>query len=291
MKSIEIFTTEANGDYALLDSGQGEKLEKYGEVVLSRPDPQALWLKQKTTELWRDAQASFERNSLFAKWHFKMGTPKEWIINFLDLRFLVRPTAFKHTGLFPEQGANWLWTEEKIKKADRPISVLNLFGYTGGATLACLRAGASVCHVDGSKTAIEWAQKNAELSGLKDKPVRFLVDDVRKFVEREIRRGNKYDAIIMDPPTFGHGAKKEVWKIETDLLPLLNNVQKILSDKPLFIIINGYAAGYSALAYQNILNPIVKKYGGKIESGELAIREMGETGRLLPAGISARWSS
>jgi len=291
MKSIEIFTTEADGDYALLDSGNGEKLEKYGDFVLSRPDPQALWLKQKPNDLWRSAQASFERNSLFAKWHFKMGTPKEWVVTFMNLKFLVRPTAFKHTGLFPEQGANWNLLEGKIKTADRPISVLNLFGYTGGATLACLRAGASVCHIDGSKTAIDWAQKNTELSGLKDKPVRFLVDDVRKFVEREIRRGNKYDAIIMDPPTFGHGAKKEVWQLEKDLMPLLTNVQKILSDKPLFIIVNGYAAGYSAIAYQNILAEFVGKWGGQLESGELALKETGEAGRLLPAGISTRWSN
>jgi 23S rRNA (cytosine1962-C5)-methyltransferase len=189
--------------------------------------------------------------------------------------------------LFPEQAANWKWIRQKISTAGRPIKVLNLFGYTGGATLAALLGGAEVTHVDGSKTAVNWAQKNMELSGLKDKPGRFLVDDARGFVQREIRRGSKYDAIIMDPPAFGRGAKDEIWKIEEDLIPLLISCQKILSDNPLFIIINGYSAGYSALAYENVLEPIVKKYGGEIEMGELTLAE--KSGRLLPAGIFARW--
>ena len=212
----------------------------------------------------------------------------EWQIGFGDLKFNIKPTAFKHTGVFPEQEPNWQWTIEKIKKAGRPIKVLNLFGYTGGATLACLSAGAEVVHVDGSKAAINWAKENAELSGLDKKPVRWIIDDARKFVLREIKRGEKYDGIIMDPPSFGRGGKGEIWKIEDELLNLLENCLKILSDNPLFFLVNGYAAGYSAQAYKNALTPIVEKFGGEMEIGELTIEES-KSGRLLPCGIFARW--
>ena len=289
MKKLEVMVTGPSADYELLDSGEGEKLERYGKVVLSRPDPQALWRRNLPLSQWKEADAFFYRSEEKSGWKVKMGMPKEWIIELADLKFLIKPTSFKHTGIFPEQATNWGWVREKIKKQDRPIKVLNLFGYTGGATLAAALDGAEVTNIDGSKTVVTWAQKNAEMSGLKDKPIRWLVDDARAFVQKEIRRGNKYDAIIMDPPAFGHGAKEEVWKIEDDLLPLLDACQKILSDKPLFFLVNGYSAGYSAVGYENALQPIVKTFGGVVEIGELTIAE--KTGRLLPAGIFARWSS
>jgi 23S rRNA (cytosine1962-C5)-methyltransferase len=283
-----ILKTTKQKDYQLLDSGNGEKLEQYGSYVLRRPDPEALWEKSKN-ELWNNVDLQFIRNGTKTKWVSKDGTPKNWDISFGYLNFSIRPTSFKHTGLFPEQLPNWQWTENIIKKENRKISVLNLFGYTGGATLACAKAGAEVCHVDGSKTAVEWARINAELSGLKDAPIRWIVDDVLVFLKREIKRGRKYDAIIMDPPSFGHGPKDELWKIEEHFLLLMKLFKEILSDDPLFIIINGYTAGYSAIAYENNLKDIMKEYKGQIEIGELTIEETGGE-RLLPCGIFARWS-
>ena len=205
------------------------------------------------------------------------------------VEFFIKPTAFKHTGLFPEQEPNWQWIINNIKMAKRPVSVLNLFGYTGGATLAALSAGAQVAHVDGSKSAITWAKENAVVSGLAGKPVRWILDDAREFVKREIRREVRYDGIVMDPPVFGHGPKKELWKIEDDFLGLMKICGEVLSKSPVFFLINGYSAGYSSIAYENNLSPLVEKFGGEIEKGELAIEES-ETGRLLPAGIFARWS-
>lgn len=289
MNTIKILRTEPARGYELLDSGEGEKLERFGDFVLRRPDPQALWLKNKSEEVWKSADASFSRESDNAKWKMRAEMPKEWVISFADLNFVVKPTAFKHTGIFPEQEPNWSWIKEKVQSAGRPIRVLNLFAYTGGATLAALSAGAEVTHVDSSKSAITWAKRNAEESKLADKKVRFIEEDARKFVIREIKRGNKYDAIIMDPPAFGHGANNEVWKIEEDFLALVDSCEKILSDNPLFFLINGYSAGYSALAYENNLAHILKKFGGQVESGELALVES-SSGRLLPAGIFSRWS-
>ena len=205
------------------------------------------------------------------------------------MSFFIKPTAFKHTGLFPEQEPNWQWIINNIKMAKRPVSVLNLFGYTGGAMLAALSAGAQVAHVDGSKSAITWAKENAVVSGLAGKPVRWILDDAREFVKREIRREVRYDGIVMDPPVFGHGPKKELWKIEDDFLGLMKICGEVLSKSPVFFLINGYSAGYSSIAYENNLSPLVEKFGGEIEKGELAIEES-ETGRLLPAGIFARWS-
>ncbi len=305
MNNYKILKTKASKDYELLDSGDGEKLERFGDWVLRRPDPQVLWSKNRDLKEWKNAHASFLREGDNAKWRMKENIPSEWFIKMLtspdlgsDLTFLIKPTAFKHTGLFPEQEPNWEFIKSKVKsykviksekKDNTPIKVLNLFGYTGGASLAALQAGAEVVHVDSSKSAITWAKQNAEASGLADKSVRWIEDDARKFVQREIKRGNKYDAIIMDPPAFGHGANKEIWKIEEDFLNLLNICFQILSDKPLFILINGYSAGYSAIAYENCLAPLIKKYGGQIECGELTIEES-KSGRLLPAGIFARWS-
>ena len=291
MNNLKILKTLASAGYELLDSGEGEKLERYGKFVLSRPDPQALWEKRLPIAEWQKADAVFAHIGIKGGWKKKPNVPEKWKIEFGGLSFFVKPTAFKHTGLFPEQEPNWRWIIGKIKSAklNRPISVLNLFGYTGGATLAALSAGASVAHIDGSKSAIIWAKENAALSGLADKPVRWILDDAREFVKREIRRGVHYDGIVMDPPAFGHGPKKELWKIEDDFLGFMKLCQEVLSDTPIFFLINGYSAGYSAIAYENNLSPLKEKFGGEIEKGELAIEESG-TNRLLPAGIFARWS-
>jgi 23S rRNA (cytosine1962-C5)-methyltransferase len=285
---IKTLTTKASRDYELLDSGAGEKLERFGQYILRRPDPQALWKKNLEEKEWKKADAYFLRVGETGKWRTKENTPKEWSVEIQDLKFLIKPTAFKHTGLFPEQESNWTWIIKKIQDSGRPIKVLNLFGYTGGATLAAAQARAEVVHVDSSKSAITWAKQNAELSGLSKAKIRWIEDDARKFIQREIKRGNKYDAVIMDPPAFGHGANKEIWKIEEDFVNLLDNCEQILSGDPLFVLVNGYSAGYSSIAYQNSLSSLVKKYGGQIESGELTIAES-QSGRFLPAGIFSRW--
>jgi len=291
-----ILKTVKQKEYELIDSGNGEKLEKYGEYILRRPDPEALWEKSKSFEIWNKADLKFERSGTKTKWIINNGVPKDWNINFGDLTFSIKPTTFKHTGLFPEQLPNWQWMEGVIKneelrikneKQNKKISVLNLFAYTGGATLACAASGAEVCHVDGSKMAVEWARVNAELSGLKDAAIRWMIEDVIVFLKREIKRGRKYDAIIMDPPSFGHGPSKELWKIEEHFLELMKLCKDLLSEDPLFILINGYTAGYSSIVYENNLRDMMKEYKGTIESGELVIEE--DSGKLLPAGIFARW--
>ncbi len=301
-----ILTTEPSKDYELLDSGGGEKLERFGLYTLRRPDPQALWAKALPEKEWKKANASFARLGESAKWKIKDALPSDWVMELGDLKFLIKPTAFKHTGLFPEQVSNWDFIKSKVESRNSgtkpgfapsdkarlcplPVKVLNLFGYTGGATLAAARAGAEVTHVDGSKSAITWARKNAELSGLAAAPIRWIEDDARKFVEREIKRGNKYDAVIMDPPAFGHGANNEVWKIEEDFLKLLTRCELLLTAEPLFVLVNGYAAGYSAVAYENCLTSLRQKFGGTTVSGELTIADS-HSGRPLPAGIFARWS-
>jgi 23S rRNA (cytosine1962-C5)-methyltransferase len=289
-----IFSTTPSRDYALLDSGDGEKLERYGKVVVSRPDPQALWKKQ-NPELWSKAQAVFTREGKNGGWKFMGKVPERWPIEFAGLKFWIRPTSFKHTGLFPEQAPNWDWMREIINVRHggegSPVSVLNLFGYTGGATLACAQAGAEVCHVDGSKVAITWGRDNAEASGLSAKPIRWILDDATVFVRREIKRGRKYDGIILDPPAFGHGPTGEMWKIEDHFVSFLDLCFQILSDKPLFFLINGYASGYSAVAYANNLGNLLARYGGAVEMGELTLQEESEEKRLLPCGIFARWKA
>jgi len=288
MSEYLILKTESSPLYELIDSGDGEKLERFGQIKVRRPDPQALWKKHAPKTDWDNADASYEREETKGIWKTSPGLPSEWKVTLGAFAFHVKLTPFKHTGVFPEQMQNWTWIEERIKNAGRKISVLNLFGYTGGATLAAAKAGADVTHVDGSKSAVTWAKKNAELSELSGKPIRWIEDDVRAFVKREIKRGVKYDAIIMDPPSFGRGAKGEVWKIEDDLQKLLDSCKEILSDKPLFVLINGYAAGYSALGYGNALRDMMKGYKGDTEAGELVIEEsLGK--RLLPAGICARF--
>ena len=289
-------------EYELLDSGDGKKLERYGKYIMSRPDPEALWKRNLGDKEWQESDLEFIRNGTKNKWIIKNGVPNNWDIVYGDLKFSIKPTSFKHIGLFPEQLPNWEWMSELIRCGKRPclkgsqgkasgsnsISVLNLFAYTGGATLACAKAGAEVAHVDASKNAVEWARKNAELSGLTDAPIRWLIEDVTLFLKREIKRGRKYDAIIMDPPAFGHGPKDELWKIEEDFLNLMNLCRQVLSDDPLFILINGYTAGYSSIVYQNNLMDLMKNYKGKVEGGELAIEET-KSKRLLPCGIFARW--
>lgn len=285
MDKLTLITKPSLG-YELLDSGREEKLERFGEVVLSRPDPQALWEKMLSAAEWAKAAGRFEREGRDGGWTGKL--QKEWPIEFAGFTFLIRPTSFKHVGLFPEQESNWRWSQDLIKGARREVSVLNLFGYTGAATLAAAAAGAQVTHVDASKTAVAWARENAKLSGLEERPVRWITEDVLKFVNREIKRGAKYDAIIMDPPAFGHGPGGELWKFEEHFLELVNLCRQLLSDKPLFVLMNGYAAGYSPLAFAYNLQEFQKRFGGAIEYGDLAIEQQGSD-RLLPCGIFARW--
>ena len=295
MDRITLITNPSAG-YELIDSGGEEKLERFSEVVLARPDPQALWEKKLATSDWGLANGKYEREGKDGKWVGKL--PKEWQVEFGGLKFLIKPTSFKHTGLFPEQLSNWQWGSELIKRQlalseverGREISVSNIFGYTGGATLASAQAGASVTHVDASKTAVAWARENAKLSGLEGKPIRWITEDALTFLKREIKRGVKYDAIVMDPPAFGHGPGGEVWKFEENFLELLKLVEQVLSEKPLFVLINGYAAGYSPLAFAYNLESFVKKFGGSIEYGDLNIAES-SSDRILPCGIFARWKA
>lgn len=284
---IEI--TKSQTAYELIDSGEGEKLERFGLYTLRRPDPQALWSKTLEESRWKKADAFYVRSGSKGQWQFKEGVPKEWQIQFSVLTLTISPTPFKHTGLFPEQLSNWLWMDNLIKNNKEKVKVLNLFGYTGGASLMCARAGAEVVHVDASKTAIGWGRENAKLSGLEDASIRWILDDAVEFVKREVKRGNKYDAILLDPPAFGHGPNGESWKIEEDFLPLLGHLKGLLSEQPLFFLINGYSSGYSSVAYKNNLLSFKEKYGGVLEEGELAIEES-KTGRLLPSGIFARWA-
>lgn len=293
MNQSHILILEPQKYYELIDSGQGEKLERLGEVVMIRPDPQALWLRSKP-ELWDKADVYYVRtDAKSGEWKRltdkAQKLPESWKIEFGGLNFEVYLSSFKHIGIFPEQLVNWKWFKEVIEKEKREISVLNLFGYTGGATLACVQAGATVTHVDSSKTSITNANKNAELSGLKDRSIRWILEDAYVFVKKELRRGKKYDAIIMDPPSFGHGTKGEVWKIEKQFTDLVEDALKLLSDNPTFFVINGYSAGYSPIAYANNILLLKERFGGEIEYGELAIQES-EGKRLLPAGIFARWS-
>lgn len=329
-----VLVTTPHKDYALIDSGDGMKLERYGDVRVARPDPQALWRKSLPEKEWMKADAYFRKEtskdstslkgakkreggdgdaargeeSERGKWVIaRPNLPETWPIVFGDMTFTIKLTPFKHTGIFPEQHNNWLWCREIIKDAIKNTStngggnkkseddtnkkptVLNLFGYTGGASLSAALGGAEVTHVDASRGAVTWANENAAASSLKDAPIRWILDDAAAFVKREIRRGKKYDAIIMDPPAFGRGAKGEIWKIEDCFLPLFEDCVKLLSDTPLFVVLNGYAAGYSSIAYENNMKILVDTYGGSVESGELTLEEEGPQKRLLPCGIVSRW--
>jgi 23S rRNA (cytosine1962-C5)-methyltransferase len=277
-------------DYEILDMANGEKVERWGNYTLRRPDPQIIWNEKQNEKIWDKVDASYHRsNKGGGYWEFNSKLPDKWQIKYKDLTFNIKTMGFKHTGLFPEQATNWEYMINKIKNSNRKINILNLFAYTGGATVACAYAGASVCHVDSSKGMILWAKENLEASNLEDKPVRFIVDDVIKFVEREIRRGNKYDAIIMDPPSFGRGTNGEVWHFEDSLYNLIKLCMKVLSDKPLFFLINSYTTGISPTVLENILNlTINKQYEGIVESGEIGL-PMTNSDLVLPCGIYGRW--
>lgn len=279
-------------DYKILDMADGQKLERWGNVILSRPDPQIIWKDKSFPKKWKEINAAYHRsNSGGGSWEYNKNMPKQWKIKYKNLTFNIKPMGFKHTGLFPEQAVNWDWMINKIKSEKREIKVLNLFAYTGGATVACSYAGAKVCHVDSSKGMTTWAKENLEASGLKDKPVRFIVDDVVKFVNREIRRGNKYDAIIMDPPSYGRGANGEVWQFENNIYDLVELCNNVLSDNPLFFLINSYTTGISCKVLEDILELTVNKYRkGRLESGEIGL-PMENSKLVLPCGIYGRWES
>lgn len=276
-------------DYEILDMANGEKLERWNQVILVRPDPQIIWKQKSFPEKWKNSNARYHRSSTGGgNWEYQKKMPEVWQLKYKELTFQIKPMGFKHTGLFPEQAVNWDWMISKIKEAKRPIKVLNLFAYTGGATVACSYAGASVCHVDSSKGMVAWAKENMLASDLQNRPVRYIVDDVIKFVNREIRRENQYDAIIMDPPSYGRGAGGEVWKFEENLPELIELCMKVLSDKPLFFLINSYTTGISSQVLENMLNLMIpKKYDRKITSGELGL-PMTNSSLVLPCGIFAR---
>lgn len=281
-------------EYKIIDAGNGEKLEIWKDIVLRRPDPQAIWPLQNTNELWKNPDGYYHRsNKGGGNWEFRKKLKDFWTINYKDLTFKVSPTNFKHTGLFPEQAINWDYAIEKIKNAKRPIKVLNLFAYTGAATMACSYAGAvEVVHVDAAKGMIEWAKENMKLSHLENNKIRFIVDDCLKFVQREYRRGNKYDVIIMDPPSYGRGPNGETWKFENNIYNLVNECMKILSDNPLFLLINSYTTGISSTVLENILKTtILKKYpNGKVEAGEIGLPIQNDN-LILPCGIYGRFES
>ena len=277
-------------DYEILDMANGEKLERWGNVVLIRPDPQIIWKNKSFPKKWDMANARYNRSSSGGGgWKYNKKMPENWQIKYKELTFNIKPMGFKHTGLFPEQAVNWDWMISKIKNAKREINVLNLFAYTGGATVACSYAGAKVCHVDSSKGMTAWAKENLATSGLADRPVRFIVDDVVKFVNREIRRGHKYDGIIMDPPSYGRGTNGEVWKFEDNIADLVELCSKVLSDNPLFFLINSYTTGISSAVLENILRLNIKKEG-KLSHGEIGL-PMTNSKLILPCGIYGRWES
>ena len=277
-------------DYEVIDTSTGEKLERWGDYILVRPDPQVIWNTPKNNTGWRKKNGHYHRSVKGGgEWEF-WNLPEEWSIHYKELTFHLKPFSFKHTGLFPEQAVNWDWFSELIRNAGRPIKVLNLFAYTGGATLSAAKAGANVTHVDASKGMVAWAKENAAASGLKDAPIRWLVDDCVKFVEREIRRGNQYDAIIIDPPSYGRGPKGEIWKIEESIYPFIELTTQILTDKPLFYLVNSYTTGLqpAVLTYM-IQTALVPRFGGVVESSEIGL-PVSSNGLVLPCGASGRWT-
>lgn len=313
-------------DYEIIDMANGEKLERWKNIKLVRPDPQIIWKDKSFPKEWDKANAIYRRsNKGGGGWSYKSKLPESWQVKYKELTFNIKPMGFKHTGLFPEQAVNWDWMISKIRKATssnvqiasqshesrklnlvaseksgdfsyaiknakRPIKVLNLFAYTGGASVACLYAGASVCHVDSSKGMVSWAKENVTSSGLQDRPIRYIVDDVVKFVNREIRRGNKYDAIIMDPPSYGRGASGEVWQFENNISDLISLCTNVLSDNPLFFLINSYTTGISSEVLGNLLKLNLRKYKGTISAGEIGL-PMSNSELVLPCGIYGRWES
>ena len=285
-----MWLADAWKDYEVLDTSGGEKLERWGKYVLVRPYPQVIWNTPKDDPLWRKYDARYARSSTGGGKWANLRLPEHWQVKYRELTFNVKPMNFKHTGVFPEQAANWDFIMETIRGAGRPINALNLFAYTGGATLACAAAGASVCHVDAAKGMVAWAKENAKSSGLEDRPIRWIVDDCAKFVEREIRRGRRYDAIIMDPPSYGRGPSGEIWKLEENLWPFVQLVSQVLSDKPLFVIINSYTTGLAPSVVGYIMDSIfTKRFGGHSECGELGL-PVKDSGLVLPCGSTGRWT-
>lgn len=277
-------------DYKLIDCTDSEKLESWGDIVLIRPDPQIIWKTDRKTSMWNSAHAHYHRSDKGGgQWNYKKKIPDSWQISYGNLKFNIKPTGFKHTGLFPEQAVNWDFMDGLIRNAGRPVSVLNLFAYTGGATLACANAGADVCHVDASKGMVAWARENAVSSGLGDKPIRWIVDDCEKFVAREIKRGRKYDAVIMDPPSYGRGPNQEVWKLEDCIYDLVKLCTNVLSDDPLFFLLNSYTTGLSPSVMAYILGEtITTKFGGKVSADEIGL-PVRESKLVLPCGSTAIW--
>ena len=275
-------------DYEVIDCSAGEKLERWGDYILVRPDPQVIWKTEKTEKGWRQKNAHYHRSAKGGgEWEF-FDLPKQWNIHYRNLTFQLKPFSFKHTGLFPEQAVNWDWCADKIKKAGRPVKVLNLFAYTGGATLSAAAARASVTHVDASKGMVTWAKENAAASGLKEASIRWLVDDCVKFVEREIRRENHYDAIIMDPPSYGRGPKGEIWKMEESIHSFLKLCTRLLSDQPLFVLINSYTTGLQPAVLAYLMEMELKKFGGKVTADEVGLPVV-SNGLILPCGASGRF--
>ena len=275
-------------DYEVLDCSKGEKLERWGDYILVRPDPQVIWDTPRKEKGWHKMNAHYHRSKKGGgEWEF-FDLPQQWSIHYRSLTFQLKPFSFKHTGLFPEQAANWDWFSELIKKAGRPVKVLNLFAYTGGATIAAAAAGASVTHVDASKGMVTWAKENAASSGLADAPIRWIVDDCVKFVEREIRRGNHYDAIIMDPPSYGRGPKGEIWKIEESIHPLVKLCAQLLVDRPLFFLINSYTTGLQPAVLSYLIGTELKRFPGKVTADEIGL-PVSSNGLTLPCGASGRF--
>ena len=288
-----MFLADQWQDYEVLDTGDGEKLERWGDVILRRPDPQVIWPK-KDKALWKMAQAHYRRSEKGGgEWDFLQKLPERWQVDCLGLKFYVRPTGFKHTGLFPEQAANWAYMMrliEKRKRAGSPVKVLNLFGYTGGASMACAKAGAHVTHVDAAKGMVQWAKENRALAGLDESSFRFIVEDALAFVQREIRRGNSYQGILMDPPSYGRGPNGEVWKLEDELFNLVKTCADALSEDALFMLINSYTTGFQASVLSNILKRTVQDHrGGEIDSEELCLPVT--SGGVLPCGCTGRWQA
>ena len=274
-------------DYEVIDCSKGEKLERWGDYILVRPDPQVIWDTPRKEKGWHKMNAHYHRSKKGGgEWEF-FDLPQQWSIHYRNLTFQLKPFSFKHTGLFPEQAANWDWFSELIKKAGRPVKVLNLFAYTGGATIAAAAAGASVTHVDASKGMVTWAKENAASSGLADAPIRWIVDDCVKFVEREIRRGNHYDAIIMDPPSYGRGPKGEIWKIEESIHPLVKLCAQLLVDRPLFFLINSYTTGLQPAVLSYLIGTELKRFPGKVTADEIGL-PVSSNGLTLPCGASGR---
>jgi 23S rRNA (cytosine1962-C5)-methyltransferase len=285
------FLTPKQKDYELIDAGDGMKLERFGKYILSRPDPQALFEKTLDEKKWNLADAFFIRKGKFTEWKMKDNLPNSWNIEYGSLKLQIKPTSFKHVGLFPEQLSNWIWIEKKIKESKRKdLKVLNLFGYTGGASLTSLKCGAEVVNVDGSKATYIWARKNQELSNLKDAKVRWLIDDAISFLKKEVKRKNKYDIIMMDPPSFGHGPNGELWKIEENFLEIISLCEKVLSEDPLLFLINGYSSGFSPVTYKNNLLFLKDKFSGSFEYGELLTEVSSNPDKKLSSGFVVRWS-